>query len=168
MQLDCLQSDTDRNARLALFNHAVDQFAAKAPNTWLYIDAGHSNWKSATETATRLIQAGQQRAHGFALNVSNYRTTAELSSHGQAVAAQLQSQAGFSKPFAIDTSRNGNGPKGSEWCDPSGRKIGITAQYHGASSAPEMSLWIKSPGESDGCAASAGSFAPDIAYQLIP
>lgn len=167
MQLDCLPSDADRSARLALLNYAVDQFAAKAPNTWLYLDAGHSSWKTPAETATRLINAGVQRARGFALNVSNYRSSAELATHGQAVSAQLQSQAGFGKPFVVDTSRNGNGPKGTEWCDPSGRKTGLTSQVHTLGGAPEMSLWIKAPGESDGCAAGAGSFVPELAYKLV-
>jgi endoglucanase len=30
-----------------------------------------------------------------------------------------------------------------------------------------MTLWIKVPGEADGCLAPAGSFVPDAAYKLI-
>lgn len=30
-----------------------------------------------------------------------------------------------------------------------------------------MTLWIKSPGEADGCAAAAGAFSPELAYKLI-
>ena len=167
MQLDCLKTDADRTARLSLLNYALDQFAAKAPNTWVYVDAGHSNWKTAEETATRLINAGIAKARGFALNVSNYRATSELVSHGNAINAQLQSQAGFQRTFVIDTSRNGNGPLGSEWCDPAGRKIGVVTQFHTIGSGLELSLWLKIPGEADGCAGGAGQFLPDLAVRLI-
>jgi endoglucanase len=30
----------------------------------------------------------------------------------------------------------------------------------------EMALWLKAPGEADGCAAGAGQFSPDLAYRL--
>jgi endoglucanase len=167
MQLDCLPSDTDRAARLVLLNYAVDQFAAKAGQTLLYIDAGHSNWKSASETATRLINAGVARARGFALNVSNYRADSELEAHGTSVIAQLQSQGGFAKPYVIDSSRNGKGPSGSEWCDPAGRMIGVGSRVLSLGSGMEMKLWLKTPGEADGCAGAAGSFVPDLAYRLV-
>lgn len=167
MQLDCLPSDPDRTARLALLNYAVDQFAAKASKTWLYIDAGHSNWKSATDTAARLINAGVARARGFALNVSNYRADSELQTHGTNVISQLQLQGASAKPYVIDSSRNGNGPNGSEWCDPAGRRIGTTSRVLTLGSGMEMTLWLKAPGEADGCAGSAGSFVPDLAYRLV-
>lgn len=167
MQLDCLPSDDDRSARLALLNYAVDQFAARASQTLVYLDAGHSAWKSPTDTATRLIGAGVARARGFALNVSNYRADSELESHGNAVMAQLQAQGGFTRPYVIDTSRNGNGPLNSEWCDPAGRRIGLTSRVLTLGSGLEMKLWLKAPGEADGCAAGAGVFVPDLAYRLV-
>ncbi|HSD39062.1 MAG TPA: glycoside hydrolase family 6 protein [Rhodocyclaceae bacterium] len=166
MQLDCLRSDADRTARLALFNYAVDQFAAKAPGAWLYLDAGHSNWKSPADTARRLISAGVARARGFALNVSNYRSDSELQGHGSSVIDQLQAQGSVTKPYVIDSSRNGNGPKDSEWCDPAGRKVGAPSQVLNPGAGQEMTLWLKAPGESDGCAGAAGSFVPDLAYRL--
>ncbi|MDP5240373.1 glycoside hydrolase family 6 protein [Uliginosibacterium sp. 31-16] len=167
MQLDCLPSDADRAARLVLLNYAVDQFAANAKGAWLYIDAGHSNWKTPDETATRLVNAGVARARGFALNVSNYRASSELTSHGQAINTALVGKGVSTRPFVLDTSRNGNGPLGSEWCDPAGRKIGSVSQVHTLGGQPEMSLWLKAPGESDGCAGSAGSFVPALAFRLI-
>lgn len=166
MQLDKLE-EADRSIRLSLFNYALDQFASKAPNTWVYVDAGHSNWKTAEETANLLISAGISKARGFALNVSNYRATSELVSHGNAINAQLQAKAGFQRTFVIDTSRNGNGPLGSEWCDPAGRKIGVVTQFHTIGSGHELSLWLKIPGEADGCAGGAGQFLPDLAIRLI-
>ena len=74
----------------------------------------------------------------------------------------------MSKPFVVDTSRNGNGANG-EWCNPAGRKIG---EAPGAGSDGELRLWLKAPGESDGnCGiapdAAAGQFSPELAMSLI-
>ncbi len=163
-QMDCL-SAANQADRLALIKYAVAQF--KPTGASLYLDIGNSAWLTPDVAAARLNSAGIGDAHGFSLNVSNYRTDAEANPYGAAVAASLQSQFGYSRPFVVDTSRNGNGPLGTEWCDPAGRKIGKKPTRNGAGAQPEMTLWIKSPGEADGCAATAGTFAPDLAYKLI-
>ncbi|HYD61637.1 MAG TPA: glycoside hydrolase family 6 protein [Noviherbaspirillum sp.] len=165
-QLDCL-NDEARAERLQLFRYAVEQFSSKAPNALLYLDAGNSTWLPASVIASRLIAAGVATVRGFSLNVSNYQTTGDNAAYGNAVNAELMRQRGFSKSFVIDTSRNGNGPYGSQWCDPPGRKLGATSRQHTDGSQPEMTLWIKMPGEADGCLAPAGSFVPDAAYKLI-
>lgn len=166
MHLDCLKSDLDRTARVDMLKYAVNQFKANATNTWVYIDAGHSNWLSAEDTATRLISAGIDNARGFALNVSNYRTSSELTAHGKSVNTELMKKAKFTRSFVLDTSRNGNGPKEAVWCDPSGRKVGTASTVHAVGVEPEMSLWIKTPGESDGCEGGAGEFVGKLAYDL--
>ena len=66
----------------------------------------------------------------------------------------------------IDTSRNGNGPAGSEWCDPAGRAIGTPSTDVVSDSIVAAYLWVKLPGEADGCIASAGQFVPQRAYDL--
>ena len=66
----------------------------------------------------------------------------------------------------IDTSRNGNGPLGSEWCDPAGRAIGMPSTNQVSDSILDAYLWIKLPGEADGCIAGAGQFVPQRAYDL--
>jgi len=165
-QLDCLDAQ-GQAARLQLFQYAASQFSTLAPRTLLYFDIGNSAWLKPAEAARRLINAGAAGVHGFSLNVSNYQTDADSNSYGGAVGESLRAQAGWSKPFVVDTSRNGAGPNGTQWCDPAGRKLGLTPRVNSAGSQPEMNLWIKSPGESDGCAAPAGSFAPEIAYKLI-
>jgi endoglucanase len=66
----------------------------------------------------------------------------------------------------LDTSRNGNGPAGSEWCDPAGRAIGIPSTDVVADPILDAYLWIKPPGEADGCIAGAGQFVPQRAYDL--
>ncbi|SEO09115.1 endoglucanase [Duganella sp. CF517] len=165
-QLDCLDAN-GKAARLQLLQFAVNQFKTQAPRALVYLDIGNSAWLAPAEAATRLYNAGIANAHGFSLNVSNYRSDAESNAYGNAVRAALQQQRGWTKPFVVDTSRNGNGPNGTLWCDPAGRKIGVAPRVNAAGTQPEMTLWIKSPGESDGCAAAAGTFSPDLAYKLI-
>ncbi|WP_241003037.1 glycoside hydrolase family 6 protein, partial [Streptomyces sp. CB01881] len=154
--------------RNALLNDAIAQFKAKAPNTWVYLDAGNPAWLSADTMARHLAAAGVAGAHGFSLNVSNYLTTGENVAYGNAVNAALKSAKGFTKPYVIDTSRNGNGSNGA-WCNPAGRRIGTATTWGGGA---EMLLWIKVPGESDGnCGVGAGStagqFLPEVAYKMI-
>lgn len=165
-QLDCLDA-AGKEGRIQVYQYAVSQFKASAPATALYLDIGNSSWLSPQEAATRLANAGIADARGFSLNVSNYRTDAEANAYGVAVTNALKQQRGYTKTFIVDTSRNGAGPKGTEWCDPSGRKLGVSSRINGAGAQPEMSLWIKAPGEADGCAGSAGSFIPDLAYKMI-
>ncbi|KJS58070.1 glycoside hydrolase family 6 protein [Streptomyces rubellomurinus] len=155
-------------ARNALLRNAIAQFNAKAPNTWVYLDAGNPAWLSADTMARHLAAAGVSGAHGFSLNVSNFLPTAQNTAYGNAVNASLRSANGFTKPFVVDTSRNGNGSDGA-WCNPAGRRIGTPTQVGGGA---EMLLWIKAPGESDGnCGTGAGStagqFLPQVAYNLI-
>lgn len=162
--MDCL-SEANQQDRLDVLRYAVEQLAS-APNTWTYLDAGHAQWQPADVMAERLTAAGIESARGFALNVSNYYTTAENEEYGDAVNAAL----GSAKPFVVDTSRNGNGSNG-EWCNPAGRAIGVEPNVHELGAGLEMELWIKLPGESDGdcgigSGTSAGQFVPDIAFEL--
>jgi len=165
-QLDCL-TDEGRNARLQMLQYAVGQFKEKAPNAYLYLDAGNSTWLQPSVAASRLLAAGIVHARGFSLNVSNYKTTADSLAYGDAINAALAQQQGITKTFVVDTSRNGNGPYGTEWCDPPGRKLGAPSKHFLGGEKPEMTLWIKNPGDADGCAAPAGTFVPDLAYKLV-
>ena len=152
----------ERNGMLAF---ATQQFHDRAPNAWAYLDAGNAGWVPAATMAQRLNGAGIGNAHGFVVNVSNYYTTSASASYATNVRSGLSS----SKPFAIDTSRNGNGSNG-EWCNPAGRKLGAPSQVGG--SGAELLLWVKVPGDSDGqCGIApstpAGTFNPDLAVRLI-
>jgi endoglucanase len=147
---------------------ALTEFSRQAPNTWVYLDAGNPGWANAATMARRLHEAGLRQAHGFSLNVSNYFSTAENTAYGNAVNRELGARYGYTKPFVVDSSRNGNGSNG-QWCNPSGRRIGTPTQLGGGA---EMLLWIKVPGESDGnCGvgggSSAGQFLPEVAYKMI-
>jgi len=163
--LDCLSAD-GKAARLDLLRYAAGEFRQRAPHAFLYLDIGHSEWLSVAQAASRLMAAGVADARGFSLNVSNYKTTESNTVYGNAVAAELRHN-GMTKTFAIDTSRNGNGPYGSLWCDPPGRKIGPASVENTSGEGAEMTLWIKYPGNADGCAAPAGSFSPELAHKLI-
>ncbi|GAA4603662.1 glycoside hydrolase family 6 protein [Actinoallomurus liliacearum] len=163
-QIDCLPNDSERQIRLDLLKYATEQFAAKAPNTWAYLDGGNAKWIAPATMAQRLESAGVHNVRGFAVNVSNYYTTDESVSYGAAVNAALSSRV----PFVVDTSRNGNGSNG-EWCNPAGRRLGVPSQTGGGA---EMLLWVKVPGDSDGSCGigqgvPAGQFSPDLAIHLI-
>ena len=153
--------------RDGLLNNAITQFTDQAPDTWVYLDAGNPGWLPAATMAAYLNSAGLAQAHGFSLNVSSFYTTAQNVTYANAINADLSADYGYTKPFVIDTSRNGNGSNGN-WCNPQGRKLGATDQQGGGA---EMLLWIKTPGESDGdCGTStdaAGQFDPQLAYNLV-
>lgn len=151
--------------RTGMIRYASEQFKAKAPNTWAYLDAGNARWVPAGQMAGRLDAAGVRNVRGFAVNVSNYYTTAESASYGNSVSGSLP---GYTKPFVVDTSRNGKGHNG-EWCNPGGRELGAVAQVGGGA---EMLLWVKVPGDSDGLCGTApgvpaGQFDPELAYRLV-
>ncbi|ATB43154.1 endoglucanase [Cystobacter fuscus] len=167
-QLDCLPDDANRQTRLELLRYATEQLRTRAPNTWAYLDAGNARWIAADTMAQRLHSAGVSNIRGFVSNISNFYTTAESISYGNAVSAALSSRYGYSKPFTVDTSRNGNGSNG-EWCNPAGRKLGTPSQVGGGA---ELLLWVKIPGDSDGTCGTApgipaGQFSPDLAIRLI-
>jgi endoglucanase len=130
----------------------------------VYFDAGHSAWLAPAEMAARLVRADiANSADGISVNVSNYRSNAESIPYVKSVIAATGDP---SLRGVIDTSRNGNGPAGSEWCDPAGRAIGIPSTNAVADPILDAYLWIKLPGEADGCIAAAGEFVPQRAYDL--
>jgi len=154
--------------RDGLLNNAINQFTAQSPETWVYLDAGNPGWLSASTVASYLNSGGLAQARGFSLNVSSFYTTAQNITYANAINADLKADYGYTKPYIIDTSRNGNGSNGN-WCNPSGMKLGVNDQLGGGSDAL---LWIKAPGESDGnCGTgdgtTAGQFVPQIAYDLV-
>lgn len=159
-------SESDRTSRLAELNGAVSTLVTYAPNTRVYIDAGHSNWKSEKIAADYLLRAGVKFAYGFSLNISNYQTTENQIAYGEKLSALISD-----KRFIIDTSRNGNGPPiNNEWCNPSGRAIGQVPTKETNEALVDAFLWIKLPGESDGYCnggASAGKFWLEYALDLV-
>lgn len=161
--MGCL-SVTDRERRTRLLSDAVNILKANA-RTYVYIDAGHPRWISATEMANRLKAANIAAANGFSLNVSNFIWNSENVTYGQALSALVGN-----KHFVIDTSRNGEGPTATnEWCNPSGRGLGVAPTTNSGNALVDALLWIKRPGESDGACnggPNAGAWWPDYALGL--
>lgn len=161
--MDCL-SATDQQMRLDLLSYAVQTLRAKG-NIAVYLDAGHSAWKSASTMASRLTSAGVAYAQGFSLNVSNFRTTSDNVTYGQQIASLVGG-----KHFIIDTGRNGLGPTAdNQWCNPDGRALGERPTTSTGIANLDAYLWIKTPGESDGAcngAPAAGTWMPDYALGL--
>ncbi|WP_081448766.1 glycoside hydrolase family 6 protein [Geodermatophilus obscurus] len=133
----------DPAQRLSLLRSAVEVLEANA-GTHTYLDAGHSTWIDAATMAERLRAAGVTAADGFALNVSNFQTTASNVAYGHQVSSLLGGA-----HFVVDTSRNGNGP-GSDWCNPPGRALGERPTAQTGQPRVDAFLWVKRPGESDG------------------
>lgn len=163
-QMDCL-STTDQSTRVSLIQYAVSALKAASANVIVYLDGGHSAWKSASDQAARLTRANVAAADGFALNVSNFQYTSNSISYGKAISALIGG-----KHFVIDTSRNGLGPTAdNQWCNPAGRALGTSSTTSTADPLVDAYLWIKAPGESDGAcngAPAAGAWWADYALGL--
>ena len=158
---DCL-TPAELEDRMTLLRETAASFAA-LPGVRLYLDGGHPGALPAEESAERLRLAGVGHARGFALNVSNFESTARNIRYGETISGLLSG-----KSYVIDTSRNGNGAN-REWCNPFGRALGeepslTTGLEHG-----DAFLWVKRPGESDGTCnggPAAGQFWPGYALEL--
>ncbi|WP_327287626.1 glycoside hydrolase family 6 protein [Streptomyces sp. NBC_01198] len=161
----CLSAQQQAD-RFASLSRAGAVIHAAAPNAKVYLDGGHSAWNSASEQANRLRSAGiLSNADGLFTNVSNFNTTANEVNFAKNVLASLGNPANLHA--VVDTSRNGNGPAGGgAWCDPSGRAIGTYPTTNTGDASIDAFLWVKPPGEADGCAGAAGTFLPDVAYAL--
>jgi endoglucanase len=81
---DCGGTPEQQSMRVRQMNFAVDRLQA-LHGTGVFIDAGHSAWHAVGDIAARLVANGIDEADGFFLNVSNYRTNAELIRYGTMV-----------------------------------------------------------------------------------
>lgn len=149
--------DRARHLRTAVEN-------LRGVDTWIYLDAGHSAWHPADEMAGLLRSTGLlDDVRGVALNVSNYQDTANEFDYAHRLSDLLGGT-----HAVIDTSRNGAGPAGAQWCNPGGRLVGAASGAYG-DGVVDTTLWIKPPGESDGeCngGPAAGTWWPDAAVEL--
>ena len=161
--MDCL-SGADRDRRVRLIADAVD-LLKRYTHAAVYVDGGHPRWHGSTEMAARLERAGIERADGFALNVSNFVPTDLNVRYGDEISRLLGG-----KHFVIDTSRNGVATSDSEWCNPSGRGVGIAPTTNTGHRLIDALLWVKRPGESDGACnggPAAGVWWPEYALGLM-
>ncbi|MGC0404836.1 endoglucanase [Streptomyces sp. SAI-126] len=166
-QSDCL-SAAGRADRFASLARAGRVLKAANPRARVYYDAGHSGWHPAAKQASLLKQAGAASAassDGIFSNVSNFHVTSAEIAYDRQVLDALAGPSGLGA--VIDTSRNGNGaPPDGEWCDPAGRKIGRAPTLNTGEPRIDAYLWVKLPGESDGCKGTPGTFSPSYAYDL--
>lgn len=160
-----LQSDTERKLRIQLMRDGLT-ILSEQTQALIYADIGHSNWLSASQAGDLLNQVTPAKGiRGFSVNVSNYRTTAESMRWGNEVLEHTD--LGY---YVVDTSRNGSGPYGNEWCNPPGRSLGCRPTTLTGDDRCDAFLWIKVPGESDGrCNGGprAGKFWPEYAQELV-
>ncbi|GAA5216757.1 glycoside hydrolase family 6 protein [Streptomyces thinghirensis] len=166
-QAECMSAG-ERGDRFASLARAGRVLKDANPNARVYFDAGHSGWHVPAKQAGWLKQAGAASAassDGIFSNVSNFHATADEVAYDRAVLDALGGPASLGA--VIDTSRNGNGaPSDGEWCDPDGRKLGRAPTLSTGMGRVDAYLWVKLPGESDGCKGEPGTFTPSYAYDL--
>ena len=157
-------STEDASSRMSLMKEGL-QLLTDNCEALVYIDIGHSNWLSPEEAANLLNKVSNDKVRGFAVNVSNYRTTDESMEWSLKLCEHRPQDF-----FVIDTSRNGNGPHGNEWCNPPGRSVGQEPSCDTGEEQCDAFLWIKIPGESDGKLNNgprAGRFWGEMAEELV-
>lgn len=135
--------------RYDLLKDAVERLK-RQPGVKVYLDAGNAGWQKPDALFQPLQRAGIGEADGFAVNVSNFQTTAASTEFGKALSEKVGG-----KHFVIDTSRNGNGPytggdPAENWCNPPGRALGETPSTETGEALVDAYVWVKRPGESDG------------------
>ncbi|MEU3854143.1 glycoside hydrolase family 6 protein [Streptomyces sp. NPDC029554] len=173
-----LEPDSVAQAECLAAGARADRFASLAragrvlkdanPRARVYFDAGHSGWHAPGKQAAWLRQAGAaspDSSDGVFSNVSNFHTTADEIAYDRRVLDALGGPPDLGA--VIDTSRNGNGaPADGEWCDPAGRRLGRTPTLSTGEPRIDAYLWVKLPGESDGCKGRPGTFTASYAYDL--
>lgn len=151
-----------KGQRLTMLSVACD-ILNKQPNVNVYIDL--SMWVSPDLTAQSLTWSDiVNKVAGFACNVSGYKPLHDVKHWANQVSSLTK------LPYVVDTSRNGQGTAGEEWCNPKAQGLGIVPQIIGGGSNMFAALWIKAPGESDGeCNGGprAGEFYVQQALQLV-
>jgi endoglucanase len=166
-QTECLSAGK-RDDRYAALARAGRVMKAANPRARVYYDAGHSGWNAPADQAARLRAAGAASpasSDGIFSNVSNFHRTGDEIAYDRRVLAAMGAPASLGA--VVDTSRNGAGaPADGEWCDPDGRKIGRAPTLATGAARIDAYLWVKLPGESDGCKGQPGTFTPDYAYEL--
>jgi endoglucanase len=93
---------------LRMVAYATGRFSALV-HTTVYIDAGAFEWISPAASASMLQAAGVSHARGFALNDTQYDTTARELGWGQKIEGQLAGLGVRGKHFLVSTSMNGVG-----------------------------------------------------------
>lgn len=149
------------------------RFAAKKlkqAGAWVYIDGGHSGWRSVNQMAQLLGRSGMKYARGFSTNVGNFRKTGAEKRYAKALVKALARRGFKNRKFVIETARNGGRtPVNGDVCNPTWARVGAAPKLRFKGSF-DGTLWIKHPGESDGTCnggPSSGEWWPDGARRLM-
>jgi endoglucanase len=159
-----LMTPVEAQYRINLMKEGI-RVLTEESDALVYIDVGHSNWLSPEQASELISSVSNSNIRGFSVNVSNYRSTEESMKWALKVCEYNEDW-----HFVIDTSRNGNGPHGNDWCNPPGRALGKPPTCDTGEEKCDAFLWIKIPGESDGTGNGgprAGRFWPEMGSQLI-
>ena len=159
-----LLSEDEQEWRLELMKESLEYLTNNC-NGIIYVDVGHSNWLDPQVASDLLDKVSNSKVRGFSINSCNYRTTKECVRWGRKILKWRSKD-----HFVIDTSRNGQGPKDDEWCNPQGRGLGESPTTETSHPKCDAYLWIKIPGESDGkCngGPKAGMFWGEQAEELV-
>tara|TARA_Y100001954_G_scaffold219875_1_gene254462 strand:- start:359 stop:1006 length:648 start_codon:yes stop_codon:yes gene_type:complete len=159
-----LLSDEHREWRLDLMKQSLQMLTDNC-NGIVYVDVGHSAWLHPKDANELLTKVSNPKVRGFSMNSCNYRSTEECMAWAKKLCRYRSKDY-----FVIDTSRNGKGPKDEEWCNPSGRGLGLVPTTNTDYDKCDAYLWVKIPGESDGkCngGPKAGMFWGEQAEELV-
>ena len=159
-----LLDEEDREWRLGLMRQSL-QMLTDRTNCIIYVDVGHSAWLHPKDVNELLNKVSNKKVRGFSVNSCNYRSTEECMAWAKKLCRLRRND-----HFVIDTSRNGQGPKDEEWCNPQGRGLGEYPSTDTTHRFCDAYLWIKIPGESDGkCngGPKAGMFWGEQAEELV-
>jgi endoglucanase len=91
---------------LQLVAYAAAKFTALR-HTTVYIDVGAAEWASIGQAVSLLEQSGIQHVRGFALDVTQYGSTAAELEYGAAITRELGAAGIPNKHFVINTDENG-------------------------------------------------------------
>ena len=91
---------------LGLVRYAARRFSA-LPHTTVYIDAGAYQWASTSVAASLLARAGVGYTRGFAVNATQYGSTADELAYGASIVAALGHRGIPNRHFVVNTSQNG-------------------------------------------------------------
>ncbi|KAF4314945.1 hypothetical protein BBO99_00008823 [Phytophthora kernoviae] len=129
---------------------AVEALSANA-NAELYVDVGYwtleyeAQRSTVVTVMTELSSAGTLK--GITINTSNYRSNKQMSE----LCTNFQTDMGKKGMNCIvDTSRNYNEPKTTDWCNVLEAGIGHPPTSETNITNLDYFMWIKRPGESDG------------------
>jgi endoglucanase len=125
--------EADPEHRFAALNGAVDRLREQ-PRAAVYLDGTHSAWLGVGEAADRLLKAGVQRAQGFFVNVSNYRTTSDSAQFGTWVASCIA--------FATNADEGGWRLGHTDWC--AGQYTAAGEADYGAEQVASTNAWYAS------------------------